>query len=155
MCGFPFVGRIILSGHCSQPPVLSRECKASLFSLFTQSTTADPPNPNTLPFHLFSHLSKIEESVVKGKKKAYTQVHAHICTHTHAHTRTYMHMSLVKEKNKDKESKEKKGETRSLHWMGRDRNAVSCKKQEAWYLWLKWVRVYFSPLTRNPDVFNS
>jgi len=56
-------------------------------------------------------------------------------------------MPLVEQE--EKERKEKEGQRRSLHWMGWQRNAVSCKTQEATYQCLKRVSIYFSPLSRT------
>lgn len=84
-------------GRCHQHPVLPRGYQASPSSLFTPTTTAGPPDPNSPPFLLFFLLSKRErESVVTSQRKAHalrgTHMYPHACMHIYAHTRTCMHI---------------------------------------------------------------
>ena len=94
-------------------------------SLFTPAPM--PDSPNSKHTHLPSLFSSFKNRRVLLKVKACTHVRACECMHTHMHT--YPDAPCWAGGEGTKEGRQRG----SLHWMGRQRNAVSCKRQEANY----------------------
>ena len=110
-------------------------------SLCTPAPVPDSPNSKHTP--LPSLFSSLKNRRVLLKVKVCTHVHVHECTQAHMHTHPDAPRWAGGEGTKGE------GRTEEESALDGQRNAVSCKRQEANYQCLKRVSIYFSPLTRN------